>query len=263
MLSERLHTNNHDPHIRHICWISICLVYIRIGGIFHACAVLVIFGELLESMATCYGGNVSADGNFGDLNVSSCCSYLPLKTIVTCNGESVEIQLTSFDGPDEFEQGFKLMNDVIVEGKSWPFNGPYETIEEYRAYFHSHASFAVTFCDKTRHGTDVLGCFYIKPNYPGRCSHICNGGFITNPIYRGIGVGSFMGESFKTLAKDLGYRAALFNLVFASNSASVNLWKRLGFTQLAVIPGAAVLNGSDGFVDALQMFYDFSSVDKA
>ena len=25
----------------------------------------------------------------------------------------------------------------------------------------------------------VLGTFYIKPNFPDRCAHICNGGFIT------------------------------------------------------------------------------------
>lgn len=24
----------------------------------------------------------------------------------------------------------------------------------------------------------VAGCFYVKPNFPGRCSHVCNGGFI-------------------------------------------------------------------------------------
>jgi GNAT superfamily N-acetyltransferase len=212
------------------------------------------------SMASCYGGNITVDGNYGDLNVTNC--SLPRTTIITYNGEQVEVQLSTFSGDDEFTQGFTLMNDVIIEGKSWPFMDPYPTIEAYRGYFHSHASFAVTFCDKSRYGNDVLGCFYVKPNFPGRCGHVCNGGFITNPIYRGLGVGAFMGESFKTLAKDLGYRSSLFNLVFASNSASVNLWKRLGFTQLAVIPGAAVLNGSDGYVDAIQMFYDFYAEEK-
>ena len=24
----------------------------------------------------------------------------------------------------------------------------------------------------------VAGCFYVKPNFPGRCSHVANGGFI-------------------------------------------------------------------------------------
>eukprot|EP00602_Paraphysomonas_sp_CaronLab_P011013 CAMPEP_0185019736 /NCGR_PEP_ID=MMETSP1103-20130426/2334_1 /TAXON_ID=36769 /ORGANISM="Paraphysomonas bandaiensis, Strain Caron Lab Isolate" /LENGTH=132 /DNA_ID=CAMNT_0027550201 /DNA_START=249 /DNA_END=647 /DNA_ORIENTATION=+ len=130
---------------------------------------------------------------------------------------------------------------------------------QYRAYFHSHASFAVRFSDQITYGTEILGCFYVKPNFPGRCSHVCNGGFITHPKYRGLGIGTFMGEAFKKIAKDLGYRCSLFNLVFANNTSSVALWKKLGFVELAVIPGAAVLNGTDGYVDAIQMFYDFTA----
>ena len=28
----------------------------------------------------------------------------------------------------------------------------------------------------------VAGCFYVKPNFPGRCSHVCNGGFIVRSV---------------------------------------------------------------------------------
>lgn len=140
------------------------------------------------------------------------------------------------------------MNAVIVEGKSWPFTEPYKDIESYSKYFHSHVSFAVRFCDQAAFGHDILGCFYIKPNFPvlfflhpkilrtythtffvqGRCDHISNGGFITNPQYRGCGIGTFMGQAYLKLAKDLGYRASLFNLVFANNTPSIRLWTKLG-----------------------------------
>ncbi len=60
---------------------------------------------------------------------------------------------------------------------------------------------------------DVWGAFYIKPNFPGRCSHVCNGGFITDPRRRRRGVARLMGYAFLRLAKDLGYRASYFNLV--------------------------------------------------
>lgn len=76
--------------------------------------------------------------------------------------------------------------------------GNHSTMLHY-SYFHSHASFAVHFADQDMYGSDLLGCFYIKPNFPGRCSHVCNGGFITNPQHRGLGVGTFMGENFKIL----------------------------------------------------------------
>ena len=26
--------------------------------------------------------------------------------------------------------------------------------------------------------------FYVKPNFPGRCAHVCNGGFITKKNFR-------------------------------------------------------------------------------
>jgi GNAT superfamily N-acetyltransferase len=44
---------------------------------------------------------------------------------------------------------------------------------------------------------------------PGRCGHICNGGFITKPSAQGKGVGKAMGKAFLSLAPQLGYRAGL------------------------------------------------------
>lgn len=41
-----------------------------------------------------------------------------------------------------------------------------------------------------------LGSFYVKPNYPGRSSHICNGGFLVTEAARNRGVGRLMGEGY-------------------------------------------------------------------
>jgi RimJ/RimL family protein N-acetyltransferase len=62
----------------------------------------------------------------------------------------------------------------------------------------------------------VGGCYYIKPNYPGRASHNCNAGFIVPPSGRGNGSGGGLAKSFLTYAPALGYRASVFNLVFES-----------------------------------------------
>ena len=48
-------------------------------------------------------------------------------------------------------------------------------------------------CDWER---ECLGSFYIKPNYPGRSSHICNGGFLVTDASRNRGVGRLMGEIY-------------------------------------------------------------------
>ena len=42
----------------------------------------------------------------------------------------------------------------------------------------------------------ALGSFYVKPNYPGRSSHVCNGGFLVTEAARNKGVGRLMGEGY-------------------------------------------------------------------
>lgn len=41
-----------------------------------------------------------------------------------------------------------------------------------------------------------LGTYYVKPNYPGRSSHVCNAGFLVGKAARGKGVGRRLGESY-------------------------------------------------------------------
>ena len=48
-----------------------------------------------------------------------------------------------------------------------------------------------------------LGSFYIKPNYPGRSSHVCNGGFLVTEVARNKGVGRLMGEGYLEWAPKL------------------------------------------------------------
>ena len=85
---------------------------------------------------------------------------------------------------------------------------------------------------------------YIKPNFPGRSSHICNGGFLVHESVRGMKVGTMLAETFVKVAPQMGYEAAFFNLVFADNEASIKLWSRLGFQRTGILPKAA--KKSDG-----------------
>ena len=69
-----------------------------------------------------------------------------------------------------------------------------------RNYWFSHIALCVRAVHAGEH-PPILGAFYIKPNYPGICSHVCNGGFIVHKKYRGLGLGRFMGECYVGLAK--------------------------------------------------------------
>ncbi|KAJ5996688.1 hypothetical protein N7499_006994 [Penicillium canescens] len=97
-----------------------------------------------------------------------------------------------------------------------------------------------------------LGGFHIRPNYPGRSSHVCNGTFIVTDAARNKGVGRLMGEAYLEWAPRLGYTYAVFNLVYESNVASCRLWDSLGFKRIGRVPGGGRLKSQPGeFVDAI------------
>ena len=96
---------------------------------------------------------------------------------------------------------------------------------------------------------------------------------------RGNGIGQMMGRSFLPLARDLGYLASFFNLVFVSNRVRLELgwfeeivfhfftslysdrmWEKLGYKVLGIIPKVARLKGVTGLVDAKQYYYDLTTV---
>ncbi|KAF9485998.1 hypothetical protein BDN70DRAFT_870489 [Pholiota conissans] len=110
----------------------------------------------------------------------------------------------------------------------------------------------------------IAGFYYIKPNYPGRSSHICNAGFVVPPIQRGRRYGTLLSQSYVHYAPKLGYQASVFNLVYVNNSASVKyarLWEKLGFTKAGRIPRAGRLRTKDGlgeeYVDAWVFYKSF------
>ncbi len=169
---------------------------------------------------------------------------------------------------DEYYAGMALMNLIIREGRSWPFDEEFESVDDWRGYFLSHSAFVVRAINNgmdssKKHSSrsgEILGCFYVKPNYPGRCSHICNGGFITAPRFRRLGVGRLMGRAFLRVAKDLGYKSSYFNLVFKSNVGSVLMWESLGFERVAVLENAASLEGLDELDTAYGYRYDLDKL---
>ena len=144
-----------------------------------------------------------------------------------------------------------LLNRIIEEGKTYPHEFMLDE-DAFKSYFNV-GFYCVEEATKT-----VLGGFYIKPNFPGRCSHICNGGFIVVHAHTGKGVGKVMGRAYKQLAPKMGFKASIFNLVFEDNVASVRLWTSLGFKIVGRVPQAGRLKGKDGLVDALVFHYDFS-----
>lgn len=99
---------------------------------------------------------------------------------------------------------------------------------------------------------ECLGSFYIKPNYPGRSSHVCNAGFLVTDAARNRGVGRLMGESYIVWAPRLGYTYSVFNLVYETNVASCKIWDALGFKRIGRVKGCGNLKSyPDRLIDAI------------
>jgi len=220
-----------------------------------------------RKMTTAYQG-IPGDGKHNSHLISD---LIPFEATLV-DGRRVEVdffrRVEDDIEEDEYYAGMALMNLIIREGRSWPFDQEFESVDDWRGYFLSHTAFVVRAINNgmdssKKHSSrsgEILGCFYVKPNYPGRCSHVCNGGFITAPRFRRLGVGRLMGRVFLRVAKDLGYKSSYFNLVFKSNAGSVLMWESLGFERVAVLENAADLEGLDELDTAYGYRYDLDKL---
>ncbi|KAI8995795.1 hypothetical protein BC832DRAFT_319207 [Gaertneriomyces semiglobifer] len=189
---------------------------------------------------------------------------------------SIRIKHIPSPTPSHISQIRSILAHVIEEGRTYPHENI--TGDQGDWFFVNDVFIAVPQRPQEELGTqrsqeedEVWGAFYIKPNFPGRSSHICNAGFITHPEHRNTGIGTAMGQAFLTFAPQLGYRASLFNLVFESNIASVRIWRNLGFKEVGRVPKAGRLrkrqtdenDGQGGreheWADAIMFYYDFTT----
>lgn len=104
----------------------------------------------------------------------------------------------------------------------------------------------------------ILGTYYLKPNYDGPGAHVCNCGYAVSALARGKGIATLMCEHSQQQAVLRGFQAMQFNLVAASNEGAVRLWTRLGFNIVGTLPGA-FRHPRLGFVDAYVMYKPLNS----
>ncbi|KAF1811274.1 hypothetical protein P152DRAFT_459675 [Eremomyces bilateralis CBS 781.70] len=156
------------------------------------------------------------------------------------------------------------LNKEIEKGDTYPMIDPM-TLETFGPYWFANFG-AVMLLGDVDNAADLrrmahkgcdwhkecLGSFYIKPNYPGRSSHVCTGGFLVTDASRNRGVGRLMGEAYLEWAPKLGYTYSVFNLVYETNVASCKIWDALGFKRIGRVKGCGNLKSSpDQLVDAI------------
>nr|XP_042905335.1 N-acetyltransferase aca1 [Parasteatoda tepidariorum] len=178
--------------------------------------------------------------------------YLPMEIPLDKANETIVLD---YFKPSDYDGLYEIFKEAIDEGQTYPQD--FMDHGQFERYYLSDAVFVA----RSTNGK-VVGGFYVKPNYPGRSSHICNAGFLVHKQQRRKGIGEILFTKYLKIAKDLGYEASFFNLVYATNQGSVRLCRKLGFKEVGIVPKAGKMKDL-GYVDAYQFYYDFSTFDEA
>ena len=99
----------------------------------------------------------------------------------------------------------------------------------------------------------IAGFYLLKPNAPGRGSHVANAAYAVARSHRGRGLGKALAEHSLEIARERGYHAMQFNLVVSTNEPAVRAWKSLGFSIIGTLP-QAYRHRTLGLVDAHVMY---------
>lgn len=133
-----------------------------------------------------------------------------------------------------------LWHAVVAAGDTYPYD-PDTTHEAGKARWLApppHETWVAELPRPDAEGDQMVGTYQLRPNQPHLGDHVANAGFMVAPAARGHGIGRALGRHCLARAAEVGYRAMQFNLVVATNTASIALWRSLGFTRIGTVPKA-------------------------
>jgi L-amino acid N-acyltransferase YncA len=142
---------------------------------------------------------------------------------------------------DDLSEMTDIWNDVVNDGMAFPQIESL-TLEDAKTFFAGQYSAVAEEDGK------VVGLYILHPNNIGRAGHIANASYAVSKDCRGHQVGYALVSDCLHQARKQGYRILQFNAVVQSNVHAYDLYTRLGFTDLGVIPG--------GFLDKKGVYED-------
>lgn len=159
--------------------------------------------------------------------------------------------------PADAEGIWRIFHAVVARGDTYTFP-PDTPRDEAIAYFMGPFDYAqgrpgiASWVIEDGNGR-LIGMYKLIPNHGGLGSHVANASFMVDPAAQGSGAGRAMGEHCLDQARRAGYEAMQFNFVVSTNTAAVELWKKLGFQIVGTLP-KAFRHATLGKVDAYVMF---------
>lgn len=141
----------------------------------------------------------------------------------------------------ELSAAVSIWNEVVEDGIAFPQTEPLNA-DTGRAFF---AAQSYTAAAVDSDNGEVVGLYILHPNNVGRCGHICNASYAVKSGMRGRHIGELLVSDCMRQGRELGFRILQFNAVVASNGVALALYKKLGFTQLGVIPEGFLLKSGE------------------
>ena len=144
----------------------------------------------------------------------------------------------------------RIWNEVVEDGVAFPQE---ECLDEKTGAEFFAAQTYTAVAENMENG-QVLGLYILHPNNVGRCGHICNASYAVKKTVRGQHIGEKLVKHCIAQGKTCGFRVLQFNAVVKSNTGALALYKKLGFTQLGVIPGG-FLNKDGEYEDIIPHYH--------
>ena len=127
----------------------------------------------------------------------------------------------------------EIWNEVVRDGVAFPQEDELNEISG-DEFFAAQSFTGLARDDETG---EVVALYILHPNNIGRCGHISNASYAVKSNLRGRHIGEIIVKHCIETARELGFRILQFNAVVAENVHARNLYQRLGFKELGIIPG--------------------------
>jgi ribosomal protein S18 acetylase RimI-like enzyme len=145
---------------------------------------------------------------------------------------------------DDVKYMIEIWNEIVEAGDAFPQKDYLDEKNGY-TFFASQTLTAVAEKDN-----EIVGLYILHPNNIGRCGHIANSSYAVKQGCRGEKIGEKLVVHSLRAAKENGFRILQFNAVVVTNTAALKLYKKLGFSQLGVIPGGFHIK-NDEYLDII------------
>ena len=150
--------------------------------------------------------------------------------------------------PDDHADVWNICKRIIDQGETYVFDEKLTKDEFVQLWFGPARKAFVA----TVNGV-LVGTYVVKPNQPGRGSHIANGSYLVKEDHQGMGIGDALCKHSIQQARQMKYVGLQFNIVVSSNDAAIRLWKRNGFKIIGTTPNG-FRHKTLGLVDTHIMF---------